>query len=184
MYAVGRSSIDRPMIRHRHGRRAEHSDMICTQSFSRFECAKTKPRLPCNPCKSCSLSFTFLWKQSRAREQALGPQGNIKPAREPAMPLVKAPSATAQTNPTLISERNWLEFIKRNQTKNHQTSHDTTGKSHWQKYEQIREKYVFLYAFLRPFTGKIRPFYRSGLVSVPGTYFIRKKCIFVVFRQD
>jgi hypothetical protein len=100
------------------------------------------------------------------------------------MPLVKAPSATAQTNPTLISERNWLEFIKRNQTKNHQTSHDTTGKSHWQKYEQIREKYVFLYAFLRPFTGKIRPFYRSGLVSVPGTYFIRKKCIFVVFRQD
>lgn len=27
MYAVGRSSIDRPMIRHRHGRRAEHSDM-------------------------------------------------------------------------------------------------------------------------------------------------------------
>ena len=41
-------------------------------------------------------------------------------------------------------------------------------------FSRVRKKYVFLYGFLRPFTGKIRPLYgwifRVRTRYVPGTY--------------
>ena len=43
---------------------------------------------------------------------------------------------------------------------------------------ELREKYVKFYGFLRPFTGKIRPFYGLGFRYVSGTYFSRRKYVF------
>lgn len=158
------------------------SIQICTQSFSRFECAKTKPRLPCNPCTSCSLSFTFLWKQSRAREQALGPQVNIKPAREPAMPLVKAPSATAQ--PTPHCYRKEIGWNSSNETKKI-IKHHTILQGN--RIDKNTSKYGKSTYFCTRFYGLLRVKY--GLSTgrawdpYPVRILYRKKYIFVVFRQ-
>ena len=43
---------------------------------------------------------------------------------------------------------------------------------------RLREKCVIPYAKLRPFTGKIHPFYGLGSQYVSGTYFLRRKYVF------
>ena len=48
-------------------------------------------------------------------------------------------------------------------------------------FSRVRKKYVFLYGFLRPFTGKIRPLYHNPFVRVDfsGTYQVRTRFVLV-----